>query len=626
VLFPVQIDHEQELGAELGRLGSGADSPFARIRGTHFARLVVVPRLRDRRNNTLASTPFCLFFSAEFDAFTDGYLEAMTALMPTEADATFRHCENYPGAADPPAFKRWFREHELKAGFSLRGNPGAPVRKVPASLALRERIIAFAADTQACDPATLKESWLAQSWHECAPPPNPGQPDVPTVAPPAPAAKERAPAAVQQADLQGNILCGYGRAWAYGAYIFVAIHDAPAGRAWLDGLVGEVTTAVPWGDHSPLHTTNAAFSWEGLRRLGVDDQILRTFPDAFRQGMATRAPQLGDVGASDPERWDPEISDAHVLVTVTARSAEARDARVEELLDGAAARGLAEAHVEETAFLPGEREHFGFRDGISQPSIRDPRAGPWGGEGTRGRHGRPTPVAPGEFVLGYKDEGDALPPMPDRIGFNGSYMVVRKLEQDVAGFWRYIAELAGPDRARREWLAAKLVGRWRDGTPLVLSPDLPQPGKAADPDWVNNFGYAADGDGLRCPLGSHVRRANPRNGLDPDGNLSKRHRLVRRGMSYTGAGDHPERGLMFVAYQASIERQFEFLMSEWCNDGNAFGLGSDPDFIVGGAEGKMTVQGSPPMLIPMRSFVTTRGGGYFFAPGIAALRQIARLA
>jgi Dyp-type peroxidase family len=199
-------------------------------------------------------------------------------------------------------------------------------------------------------------------------------------------------------------------------------------------------------------------------------------------------------------------------------------------------------------------------------------------------------------------------------------MVVRKLEQDVEGFWEFIAAEAGHDRDRQKWLAAKILGRWPDGTPVVLSPDAPRPERCKDLGWLNEFTYAHDFDGFACPIGAHIRRTNPRDSMDREWRFSNRHRIIRRGMPYAS---NRERGLVFACYQASIERQFEFVQSQWCGDGNAFGLGSDPDFIGGGPNGKMTIQGTPPTLVPMRRFVTTRGGDYFFAPGIRGLRYIA---
>jgi Dyp-type peroxidase family len=304
-------------------------------------------------------------------------------------------------------------------------------------------------------------------------------------------------------------------------------------------------------------------------------------------------------------------------VTVTARECRVRDIRANELKAELDAAGLVRAAFEATDVLKDEKEHFGFRDGISQPSIRDPNAGPWR------RTSSDVPLAPGEFVLGYEDEGGTTPAPPPGLGFNGSYMVVRKLEQDVSGFWDFVAH-EGPGRT--DWLAAKILGRWTDGSPLVLAPERPDPERADDLGWLNEFTYALDPAGFSCPIGAHIRRANPRDALDPGMRFTMRHRIIRRGMPYGPPDGDTQRGLMFACYQASIERQFEFIQSQWCGDGNAFGLGSDPDFIAGHCEGKMTIQGTPPTFLPMRKFVTTRGGDYFFAPGIAGLRYIARQA
>ena len=424
---------------------------------------------------------------------------------------------------------------------------------------------------------------------------------------------------VVQEDLQGNILCGYGRSYAHGLFLFLRIEDPERARRWLWHQVPHITTAVPWSD-PPLHTLNVAFSFRGLRALGVSDGILSAFPCDFTQGMRARSARLGDTDTSDPGRWDRRLDNLHVLVTVSATEGPIRDARLGELEREAPAAGFSIA-LAQVADVPADgHEHFGFRDGISQPSIRDPRAGPWR------RTEIDVPIAPGEFVLGYEDEGGTIPPAPPQLGFNGSYMVVRKLEQDVDGFWGFLREAAGGDAVRQEWLAAKIVGRWRDGTPLVLSPDAPDPLRAEDLGWLNDFSYAFDADGFSCPLGAHIRRANPRDSLDRDWRFTTRHRIIRRGMPYGPNVDEDERGLMFVCYQASIERQFEFVQSQWCADGDAFGLGSDPDFIVGPSGGKLTIQGSPPTFVPMRRFVATRGGDYFFAPGIAALRRLAQAA
>jgi deferrochelatase/peroxidase EfeB len=215
-------------------------------------------------------------------------------------------------------------------------------------------------------------------------------------------------------------------------------------------------------------------------------------------------------------------------------------------------------------------------------------------------------------------------------------MVWRKLYQDVALFRTTLREAArsysGGDE---DALAAKIVGRWRNGTPLVVSPDAELPGFDARSPGANDFRYGAtDDDGRRCPLGAHVRRSNPRDALGFDGALSFRHRIIRRGMPYgpllaEGAleDDGRDRGLVFVSFNASISRQFESLQRQWLIDGNVFHLGGDSDFLLGSSgepPGKMTVQGDPPFFVtPQRAFVRTCGGEYLFVPGITGLAAVA---
>lgn len=407
---------------------------------------------------------------------------------------------------------------------------------------------------------------------------------------------------VEQADVQGNILCGYGSTWAHGCYLFLRVESPAAARAWLAGL--DVQTAAPWS-RPPPHAINVAFTHAALSALEVED--LDGFSTQFADGMEARAERLGDT----PDEWC--WHGLHVLVTVMSRDRDEVSRTVARLR--ASLDGLSYVDHVEAAYLPDGREPFGFRDGLSQPAIRDRNAGPY-------RYGKHNPeVEPGEFVLGYADESGSEPTAHPLLR-NGSYMVVRRLEQDVAGFWDWIAEEAGPDRGRQEWLAARLFGRWRDGTPLALSSGRPLPGHAADRAWANRFDYADDPRGLRCPLGAHVRRMNPRAAFDGDARFSSPHRLIRRGMPYP-ATDGVNPGLMFVCFQADLRRQFEFVQAEWMNDGNAFGLGDDADVVSPVADGaKLVVQGAPPTLVPLRRFVKTLGGDYFFAPGLRALRLI----
>ena len=453
---------------------------------------------------------------------------------------------------------------------------------------------------------------------------------------------------IDQHDLQGNVLAGYG--FPHALYAVLRVTDPGAGRDWLAGMLERgITTAVSFGGKNEPKgtdcTRNVAFTHDGLRAIGVPDEALRSFPRDFSQGMAARAELLGDQGPDAPPRWETGLRPAepHVLVTLMADRPEALADHRAEL----AHEGLEVVHQQPAAVIKDPdtgatvgREHFGFADGFAQPAIDgvaahapDTPVGPTPrpGQGTPIGRGRWRPLAAGEFVLGYADEAGVVEQRPvDPLRRSGSYLVLRKLRQNVALFTRFLRGAAAGDDREARLLAAKIMGRWPDGTPVVKSPEPPATTPPDEPD--NDFRYSGDPYGLRCPIGAHIRRANPRDDLGFGGRLSSRHRLIRRGMPYGPPAVDPavedglERGLVFVCYQASIERQFEVVQGRWLADGDAFGLGEDRDFLLGGEDpsGKMVIHGARPRLLsPRRSFVVNRGGGYFFAPGIGALRALA---
>jgi Dyp-type peroxidase family len=450
--------------------------------------------------------------------------------------------------------------------------------------------------------------------------------------------------ALELSDIQGDILRAYGNAYDCTSYVFVRIDDAAAGRAWLADATAHVTTAAPWTAGKPETTLNIALTAAGLAALGVPADVLETFSHEFRQGMAARAKVLGDSGLSAPSAWEAAFGtrESHVLLVVNAQEREHADRALAKLRAAVdAADGVQIVHEEQAALLEGAREHFGFADGFAQPAIAGATDDKAAGGGIPEKDGGWRALAPGEFILGYPDEdtlADArsrLPAAPAApLGRNGTYMVWRKLHQDVALWRRTIRAAASRYPGGEVALAAKVVGRWPDGAPLETHPDA-APGADFDPaaPGANDFRYAGDLDGRRCPLGAHIRRSNPRDALDPDAKLSMRHRMIRRGMPYGPPlpdgeldDDGSERGLIFVSFQASIARQFEGVQGPWLSDGNIFGLGHDKDYLLGDPDGggKMTIQGERPFfLAPQKPLVTTRGGEYLFVPGIAALRAIA---
>ncbi len=435
------------------------------------------------------------------------------------------------------------------------------------------------------------------------------------------------------ADIQGNVLRPYG--FQHAAFLFVGIDDAAAGRRWLAELAGQVTSAEPWEEGKPMTTLNIRFTYPGLVALGVPQHVLASFPEEFRDGMAARAALLGDVGPNSPAEWEGGLGtgEAHVLLRIDAQEPDPLTEKLEQLRRSVDGVGKI-VNEQLSAFLPSGRNHFGYVEGAGAVAILGAGVPKNRGEGVPERGDEWRPLKPGEFILGYDDEDNELPTAPDEpLGRNGTFMVYRKFFMDVARFTSFLTESAGDlTGGDEELLAAKIMGRWRDGTPLVLSPDRPDPELAADSTRVDDFRYGSDLEGLRCPLGAHVRRANPRDALGWHGSLSLRHRMIRRGVSYGPPPEDPavddgiDRGLVFTCFVASIERQFETVQTAWINDGNVFGLGRDKDFLLGGHDpgGKMTIQGNPPRFAsPQPAFVRVRGGEYLFQPGISALRALA---
>jgi Dyp-type peroxidase family len=434
-------------------------------------------------------------------------------------------------------------------------------------------------------------------------------------------------------DLQGNLVRGYPHPC--GVYVFVRLGDAARGREFLRGLVPQVTNAELW-DEPPSDTLNLAFTYSGLAALGVSAQLLATFPEDFREGMAARAELLGDHGENAPANWEPGLGtgDAHVLVTLYGldeASLEHARARLQESLD-AAGDAVSVVNEQRSLGLPGGHDHFGFKDGISQPAIAGDGNEPRPGDGLPNEGGGWRELAAGEFVLGCHDQDGGLPVAPaPPFDKNSTFVVYRKLAMHPARLRGYLAAIDGEDPGV---LAAKMVGRWQDGTPLVGSPHGPDPARAADPARVNDFRYTQDPDGFACPIGAHVRRTNPR---DHEGfflgKLVDRHRIIRRGRAFgpplpDGAmeDDGVERGLVFKCYQADIERQFEVIQSRWIADGDPFALGNDRDPMIGYHDGggRMVIQGHPPVVLGrLPTFTTVRGGEYLVRPGLRALGWLA---
>jgi Dyp-type peroxidase family len=414
-------------------------------------------------------------------------------------------------------------------------------------------------------------------------------------------------------------------------YEFLSFDNAAAGRAWLAGLVDKVGTGSSVGSASPdARWVTIAFTCSGLRVLGTSETALATFPDEFREGMAARAQILGMVGKNHPDRWVGDLAGPalHAIVILFARDVAERDRcelqHRQHLSTLAGVKVLSTLNLEALPPFDGiAREHFGYRDRLSQPVVEDTGEQPTPGSGPA--------IKAGEFFLGYEDESGFLPPLPqpEVLSRNGSFLAYLRMEEHVAVFREFLQQQANT-RDEQELIAAKLMGRWRSGAPLVLSPDKDDPSLGGDLQRTNDFLFKhADPYGYRCPIGSHIRRMNPR---DTGENMQRR-KMIRRGGTYgpklaEGAPDDGvERGIAAFIGCASLVRQFEFAMNVWVNDPTFKDLDNERDPIVGSHDGTfdMTIPKRPvrKRITGLPSFTTIRGGAYFFLPGIRALRFLA---
>lgn len=490
---------------------------------------------------------------------------------------------------------------------------------------------------------------------------------------------------VELDDVQGLVRFGY-KHLTEACFLLLRVKDPAAARAWL--ALAPVTSAVK-ADPVPETALQVAFTSEGLQALEVAPDLYAEFSAEFVAGMASdaaRARRLGDIGANDPSGWQWGAGERvpHVALLLYARSG--RLAAFEHEIEAQCAAGFARIQRLLTSDLQGV-EPFGFVDGISQPQLDWERKRPARDQDQLEFRNL---SCLGEFLLGYPNEyglyttRPLLAPQRDPVGLlpraedapdqadfgrNGSYLVIRQLRQDVQGFWREMDRQAHGDAALRERLAAAMVGRRKTGEPLVVPKEEAIPGVASPPrSNLNDFTYEADPRGLRCPLGAHIRRTNPRNADLPPGppgflsrlwrmlgfNAAARerdrvastrfHRLLRRGRPF-GAGVAPalsampsshdtETGLYFICLVANIKRQFEFVQSAWLMGNKFDGLAAESDPLLGHrlpdpgdspTDGFSIPQADGPdrRLTGLPQFVTVQGGAYLFLPGIRALRYLA---
>lgn len=441
-------------------------------------------------------------------------------------------------------------------------------------------------------------------------------------------------------EMQGLLAAGYGKQRAM-CCLLLKITQVRSARGWLEKIATQITYCGIKEGRSKL---NIAFTFRGLQILLGHDE-LDGFAREFREGMVTEHRQrvLGDLpgSPSDPAKWTwggPQGQPIHVLLLVYELNTAALESRLAEIRS--ALTGLNVITELRSTALKDDKEHFGFRDGISQPWVE----GLHRSEYDRDR------IAAGELVLGYDDITGVPEPAPV-FARNGSYLVLRQIVQRVPEFWQAFPDATDEEKVRR---AAKMVGRWPDGTPLTLSPNGPDPSQP-----INDFGYARhDADGSRCPFGAHIRRSNPRDGLlsNPVQSLQSvnRHRILRRGRAFglpaspdvypagvkvqaddDAIGDPTTRGLFFICLNASLSRQFEFCQQSWLNNPKLQGLSADTDPAASpvqwsgpGQHPSLTEPASPlrHRVREREKYVQTIGGEYFLLPGKTALLRLGRSA
>jgi Dyp-type peroxidase family len=600
------------------------------IGSIHYARWVLLP-----------GTDKLLFFS-NYGGSWGSYLEDFITKAHNGLTGVWSNTTGFPrtrglfqdGATNGALFKLWAREQQIPTLFWYSAYPDLTTFHIRRNAAIRHGFATAKTDAEAA-------AFLA------------GFGSTPMAA-----------TALETDEVQSIVFGGMSRLSKSEMIAVRMPQDLPAAERalWLDFIIANTS----FGNRPPeSEAMIVAIGAEGLRKLGLGaaGDGAHGLPTVFRRGMAAAGQDrvLGDVGESASSEWAWGAGEREADAILVCYALEDRiAAKVARAVAACEAAGMTVIH-RLPLFLPGEKgrpiEHFGFRDGVSQPVI----------DGLR-RRGAPVDpqhrVAAGEFVLGYPDQTKAPPPtiaVPagfDRahvlpgltaapaggdgrawkdFGRNGSFLVVRELAQHVDRFEEFCAAAAGrlgggtiAGRSAEEWVGAKMFGRWKDGASLVRSPDRSREDVSAAPaDPADNaFLYEGeDPQGLACPLGAHVRRSNPRDSLgrNPQAQLelSKRHRLLRISRAYDRGH---EKGILFMCLNADIERQFEFVQQSWVMNPSFQGLHGEQDPVVGHPQGNgsftiPTPQG-PMVLEGLSAFVTTRGGGYFFMPGRRALRYL----
>ncbi len=658
----------------------------------HKARWFVVPGTRQ------------FVFHSNYDGSWESYLEDFITRAHQGQTSAWSHGEGFPptrflildGAADGDRFKRWVRRQQRPSLCWYSRFRHLTAKQIRNNAMIEDGLARAASDTDA-------RRWLANF-----------------------GSAQREIDELETHEVQAIVFSGLGHHPLATTLAIRLPRDRAEARDWLRSLVYPPKDSPPadaprsrvrFGD---VDLTGPAamlgLTAQGLAHLGLREGIgLDQLPSAFRMGMYGRQRVLGDRPDSE-WRWSDRNAEAVLTIyTEDADDAAGHADEVERQMRHLCKSGGAVlSQVPCTPLREPQdgsvnlgREHFGFRDGISQPVIR----------GTRKAAVTPPPrdvLAPGEFLMGYRnDQGHVSPSVaigaehdprsrlptvaegdtnrfplignrssePDLrdFGRNCTFLVLRQLDQEVDEFEKSIERHARalngePGRAKpayphlpdliggkvtREWVAAKIIGRWRDGSPLVGNPSRPAGLEPHDvPD--NDFAYGVDDPrGFACPLGAHIRRTNPRDSLEPgdpdEQAITNRHRILRRGRTYAyrpEGEDRDVKGLLFAALCSDLERQFEFIQHTWINATSFHGLTEEADPLLGNPrtdEGKfldlpdgpqkgrgsadggtntrftIPTAGGPVVIEGLESYVTLRAGGYFMLPSRSALQFLAGL-
>jgi deferrochelatase/peroxidase EfeB len=666
----------------------------------HFARWVRVPGTRD------------LIFLSNYGGSFESYLEDFITIAHAGLTGVWSNTEGFPrasnlvqqGASDGDFFKRWARRQQVPTGCWYSAYPRLTTTNIRTNAAIRQGLGTILTEEEA-------RRWLLLF-----------------------GAGPRPASALEVNEIQSLVFGGLGFL-KYAMCIGFALGDSGV-REWL----ALVRDKVSFGDGRKLGDCAIILGLapSALRKLHVPEDALATFPSAFLQGMAapSRSRILGDDERNAPSAWQwgaggHALDGVLLLYGVTPDALESTRRAAGEQLRAHGHRAVMEIPFvdlpDRTAtaqeITRAKLEPFGFVDGVSQPAIRGTYKALRGADPIH-------LVEAGEFILGYPDNRGNLPAGPtldaihdpdnvlpiatapqhgfarpivndDRdLGRNGTFLAIRQLEQDVDGFWQFCGRTAGRLHAqfpqwggvRPEFVGAKLVGRWPDGSSVVRFPYQPgsevdreqpliRPGQgpvdqvealsppqalpppppaqpqaiaatpshrkvsvkftreevrdiAATPD--NDFLFGAeDPQGLRCPFGAHIRRANPRESFAPGSQeqlaITNRHRILRVGRRYRPA-DGKRPGLFFMCLNADLERQFEFVQQTWLQAPSFHGLMDERDPIIGSRHPdaqtrddgfSLPTREAPVRFTGMPEFVRTLGGGYFFVPGRSLLRYLA---